>query len=88
MIYILWCLLNILDLLLSWVAFQWGGGEFGLLRYISTDWSDFAAIKILMPPLIGGLLMVRRKYTCLSVLTIAIAMVSLWNAWAIFRQFP
>ena len=83
----LWCLLNLLDVMLTWVAFQWGGGEFGLLRYVCRSWLDFVIIKAVFPPLVGVVLTIRRMYRVMTIITIAMALVCIWNAWCIIQQF-
>ncbi len=83
----LWCMVNILDLILTWIAFQWGGGEFGLLRYVCDSWRDFVIVKAVFPPLVGVVLTVRRMHRVMSLLTLAMTLACLWNAWCIYQQF-
>ncbi len=82
-----WCGVNVLDMLLSWCAFQWGCGELSSLQYFQNSLPAFVALKMFWTAFLGGGFMYRRKYLWLCVATAFITGVCIWNALCIFRQF-
>lgn len=87
-LWISWVGLNIADLVLSNAALRAGVPSFpeakaategSLFMRFLTDTASFGVMKVLMPPLIGALLVVRKQKWILAVLTGAMALVVAYN---------
>jgi hypothetical protein len=78
-LFALWLIFNVLDIIISVLATQMGAIEIGLLYQITGTWLATAINKTLLAILIGLLLVYLRKNNWLSVLNLGILGLCLYN---------
>jgi len=83
---VLWLVLNLADIAISWCAVQVGAIEIGWLYRIAGGWPGLAVIKMLLAVVIGGLLVSEKKTGWLAVLNLGMAAICVYNAWVLLLQ--
>ena len=83
-----WLTLNVLDIIISVLATQAGATEVGLLYQLSGTWLATAINKMLLAILIGGILIYFRKNTWLSVLSLGMFGLCVYNGYVLLGLVP
>ena len=85
-LFTMWIVFNLVDVAISWLAMQFGASEIGLLYQISGSWWSLVINKMVFVLLIGGVLVYARKNSWLSLLSLGMAGVCIYNGWVFLQQ--
>ena len=83
-----WLTLNMLDIVISILATQAGAIEIGLLYQLSGTWIATAINKMLLANLIGITLVYFRKNNWLSILSLGIFGLCVYNGYVLLTTLP
>lgn len=85
LLFVMWVVVNLLDVAISLLATHFGASEVGLLWWISDSWTSLAINKMLLALLIGGILVYARKDSWLAILTLGMFGFCLYNGWVLLQ---
>lgn len=85
-LFLMWIVFNLVDVAISWLGVQFGASEVGLLYGILGSWRSLVINKMLLALLIGGILVYARKDDWLTLLTLGMAGLCIYNGWTFVQQ--
>jgi len=85
LLFSLWVLFNLMDILLSWLCCHYGAAEIGLLYNGFSSWGMASSLKIVLAVGIGVVLVFYEKRAILSVLTALMACLCTYEVWLLYQ---
>lgn len=86
LLFAMWIVFNLVDVVVSWLATQFGAGEVGVLYRISGSWYGLTMTKMLLVVVVGIALVYFRKNSWLALLTVGMAGLCIYNGWVLLGQ--
>ena len=85
-LFLLWLILNIMDIVISWLATRAGALEVGLLYQLYGTWLATSINKMMLVILIGVILVYFRRNNWLSLLNLGMLGLCFYNGYVLIHQ--
>ena len=83
--FIMWILVNILDILISITAVKHGATEIGFLYQVIGSLTGMVVVKIMLALVIGGILAYKKKENLLAVVSLGLIAICIYNGCVLIK---
>ena len=83
--FILWILVNVLDIFISLMAVKWGATEIGFLYQVLGSMAVLVVVKVVLALIIGGILAYKKKENILAILVLGLAAICIYNGCVLIK---